>query len=64
MTYSKLNTHWITANGVPVFHVPRPAICDYADNSGHALALWDAECDYIAACLNAGHALPRPETED
>ena len=62
--YQAHTTGWIFKNGNAVFYVPKPETCEYADNQAHAHRLHIQEVEYIAACLNAGRSLPKPELCD
>lgn len=53
-------THWIQANGVPVFYVDPPAMCKHADDRAQAEEIHRLHAQHIADSLNAGRALPYP----
>lgn len=55
------STNWITADGVPVFPIPAPSMCENADDRAQAVEIHRRHAQHIADSLNAGRALPYPE---
>jgi hypothetical protein len=59
--YTFSSTHWIEANGVPVFPVPKPGAAEYADDRAQAEEIHRLHGQHIADSLNAGACQPYPE---